>query len=101
MGIAVYCVNVTKKSVEKRVSILTNRGLSIAKNKIKNSNPLNIYIIEPHENRVKNRLYSSRTKTVEDLKLKQIALNNLNIIKHQIPFKYLVYIINFFCVSRI
>ena len=33
---------------------------------------------------VKNRLYSSRTKTIEDLKLKQIALNNLNIIKHQI-----------------
>ena len=49
MGIAVYCVNVTKKSVEKRVSILTNRQLSIAKNKIKNSNPLNIYIIEPYE----------------------------------------------------
>lgn len=35
MGIAVYCVNVTKKSVEKRVSILTNRELSIAKNKLK------------------------------------------------------------------
>lgn len=25
MGIAVYCVNVTKKSVEKRVSMLTHR----------------------------------------------------------------------------
>ena len=50
---------------------------------------------------VKNRLYSSRTKTVEDLKLKQIALNNLNIIKHQIPFKFLVHIIYFFCVSGI
>ena len=45
---------------------------------------------------VKNRLYSSRTKTVEDLKSKQIVLNNLNIIKHQIPFKFLVHIINFF-----
>ena len=42
MGIAVYCVNVTKKSVEKRVSMLTHRELSIAKNKIKNSNHLNI-----------------------------------------------------------
>ena len=37
MGIAVYCVNVTKKSVEKRASMLTHRELSIAKNKIKNS----------------------------------------------------------------
>ena len=37
MGIAVYCVNVTKKSCEKRVSMLTHRELSIAKNKIKNS----------------------------------------------------------------
>ena len=45
----------------------------------------------------KYRLYSSRTKTVEDLKLKRIALNNLNIIKHQIPFKFLVHIINYFC----
>ena len=43
---------------------------------------------------VKNRLYSSRTKTIEDLKLKQIALNNLNIIKHQISFKYLLHILN-------
>lgn len=30
-----YSVNVTKKSVEKRVSMLTHRELSIAKNKLK------------------------------------------------------------------
>lgn len=49
MGIAVYSENVTKKSYEKRVSMLTHRELSIAKNKIKNSNHLRIYIIEPYE----------------------------------------------------
>ena len=46
---------------------------------------------------VKNRLYSSRTKTVEDLNQNN-RINNSNIIKHQkIPFKYLVHIINYFC----
>ena len=49
----------------------------------------------------KYSLDSHEQRTVEDLKLKQIALNNLNIIKHQIPFKCLIHIIYFFCVSRI
>ena len=49
---------------------------------------------------VKNRLYSSRTKTVEDLNQNN-RINNLNIIKHQIPFKIPVYHIYFFCMSRI
>ena len=44
----------------------------------------------------KYSLDSHEQRTVEDLKLQQIALNNLNIIKHQIPFKSLVHIIYFF-----
>ena len=46
-------------------------------------------------------LYSSRTEDCEDL-IKTNRINNLNIIiKHHVFFKFMVYHIDFFCVSRV
>ena len=75
MGIAVYCVNVTKKSVEKRASMLTHRELSIAKSKLKiHILKINYMVLCAKKFLFKYSLDSHEQRTVEDLKSKQIKL---------------------------